>query len=105
MRIKKNDVVKIMSGASRGKTGKIIRVIPESGTAIIQGINLLWKHMRRSNQYPHGARIQKEAPIPLCKLRLICPNCNKPAKVAYKITEAGVKNRTCKKCSQVIAEA
>ncbi|MFH0888039.1 MAG: 50S ribosomal protein L24 [Planctomycetota bacterium] len=105
MRIKKNDVVKVKSGASRGKTGKIIKVIPEDGTAVVQGINLLWKHMRRSNQYPHGARIQKEAPINISKLMLVCPNCNKPAKSGYKITESGVKNRICKKCSQVVAEA
>ena len=105
MRIKKNDVVKVMSGESRGKTGKIMRVIPETGTAVVQGINLLWKHMRRSNQYPHGARIQKEAPIHMSKLRLVCPNCSKPTKVGYKITESGVKNRICRKCSQVVAEA
>ncbi|MFH1230230.1 MAG: 50S ribosomal protein L24 [Planctomycetota bacterium] len=105
MRIKKNDVVKVISGESRGKTGKIIRIIPEAETAIVQGINLLWKHMRRNNQYPHGARIQKEAPIHISKLRLVCPNCSKPTKVGYKTTESGVKNRVCKKCSQVVAEA
>ena len=105
MHIKKNDVVKVVSGESRGKTGKIMRVIQDDETAVVQGINLLWKHMRRSQQYPHGARIQKEAPIHMSKLRLVCPNCSKPTKVGYKITESGVKNRICKKCLQVVAEA
>ena len=104
MRIRKNDTVKIISGESRGKTGKVIRVNQETQTAIVQGINLLWKHMRRSQQYPHGARIQKESPVPLCKLMLVCTNCNKPTRISNKISEAGIKSRVCKKCAQSLVE-
>ena len=103
MHIRKNDIVKIISGESRGKTGKVIRVSQEKQTAIVQGVNLLWKHMRRSQQYPHGARIQKEAPLPVAKLMLVCSNCNKPTRVGYKITGAD-KIRVCKKCQQTIVE-
>jgi large subunit ribosomal protein L24 len=100
MRIRKNDTVKIISGESRGKTGKVLRVFPAAESALVQGVNLRWKHIRRSQRYPRGARIQKETPIHLSKLKLICSNCNKPTKVSYKINEGGVKNRVCKKCLQ-----
>lgn len=103
MHIKKDDIVKVISGESRGKTGKVIRVSQEDKTAIIQGVNLLWKHMRRSQQYPHGARIQKEAPIDVSKLMLVCTNCNKPTRVGVKLT-GEIKSRVCKKCAQSIVE-
>lgn len=105
MYIRKNDVVKVISGVSRGKTGKVIRIFPGAGVVIVQGMNMCWKHMRRSQQYPHGARIQKESPLHMSKLMVVCPNCNKPAKIGYKTNEGGVKNRICKKCLHPITEA
>ncbi|MEW6026387.1 MAG: 50S ribosomal protein L24 [Planctomycetota bacterium] len=104
MFVKKNDVVKVTSGESKGKTGKVIRVFPKSERVVIQGVNLRWKHMKRSQQYPHGARIQKESPIHVSKIKIVCPQCNKPTRVGYKITDSGVKNRTCRKCAQPIGE-
>jgi large subunit ribosomal protein L24 len=104
MFVKKNDLVKVLSGESRGKTGKVIRVFASTESVVIQGVNLRWKHMRRSQQYPHGARIQKEMPIHVSKIKVVCPQCNKPSRVGYKTTESGVKNRICKKCAQPIGE-
>ena len=104
MFVKKNDLVKVISGESRGKTGKILRVFPETERIVVQGINLRWKHMRRSQEHPHGARIQKELPIHMSKVKIVCPQCNKPARVGYRITESGVKSRVCKKCTQPIGE-
>jgi large subunit ribosomal protein L24 len=101
---KKNDVVKVLSGESRGKTGKIIRVFASTESVVVQGLNLRWKHMRRSQEYPHGARIQKEMPIHISKIKVVCPHCSKPARVGYKVTDSGVKSRTCKKCAQPIGE-
>ena len=104
MFVKKNDLVQVISGESRGKTGKIMLVFTESESVLVQGLNLRWKHMRRSQEQPHGARIQKEMPIHVSKIKLVCPHCNKPARVGYKITDSGVKNRICKKCAQPIGE-
>jgi len=104
MFVKKNDLVKVISGESRGKTGKIIRVFAKTERVVVQGVNLRWKHMKRSQQYPHGARIQKELPIHVSKVKVVCPQCNKPTKVGYKITDSGVKNRICRKCTQPIGE-
>jgi large subunit ribosomal protein L24 len=104
MFVKKNDLVKVISGESRGKTGKIIRVFPETERIVVQGVNLRWKHMRRSQQHPHGARIQKEMSIHISNVKIVCPQCTKAVRVGYRIAESGVKNRICKKCAQPIGE-
>lgn len=104
MFVKKDDIVKVSSGESRGKTGKVIRVFASTESVVVQGVNLRWKHMKRSQQYPHGARIQKEMPVHVSKVKVVCPQCNKPSRVGYKKTDSGIKNRVCKKCAQPIGE-
>ena|SRR5688572_32942300 len=103
MKIRRHDTVKIIAGdgAARGQTGKVIRVL-DDGRLLIQGVNMVWKHMRRSQQHPHGARIEKEAPVHVSNVMLVCPNCSKPSKVAMTRTEGGDKDRHCKKCKAVI---
>ncbi len=103
MRIRKHDLVKVIAGdgAARGQTGKVIRVL-DDGRLLVQGVNMVWKHMRRSQQHPHGARIEKEAPVHVSNLMLVCPSCGKAAKVAMTKTESGEKDRHCKKCKAVI---
>ena len=102
MNIKKGDVVKVISGDDRNHDGKVIKVFIENNKILVQGVNLVWKHMKRSANYPHGARIQKESPIAVSNVKLVCPNCNKPTRVSYVKLPDGVKNRTCKKCKQAI---
>jgi len=103
VRIRRNDVVKVVSGdeAAQGKTGRVLRVLDE-GRVLVEGVNFVWKHMKRSQQHPHGARIQKEAPVHVSNLMLVCPSCGKPARVAYRKPEGGEKERVCKKCKAVI---
>lgn len=98
MKIRKNDVVRVMTGDEKGKQGKVLSVDRGAGRVLVEGVNYVWKHLRRSQQHPHGARIQKEAPLPAGNLALMCPACNKPTKVAMKRLESGDKIRICKKC-------
>jgi large subunit ribosomal protein L24 len=102
--VKKNDVVKVISGEDKGKEGKVIKTIPKDNRVIVQGINLIWKHIKRSSDYPHGARIQKEASVNVSNVMLVCPNCNKPCRVGYqKPANSTEKNRVCRRCKQTIA--
>jgi large subunit ribosomal protein L24 len=101
MHIRRNDIVQVITGNERGKKGKVLRVIGED-RVLVEGINFVWKHLRRSQQHPHGARIQKEAPMVAAKLMLVCTSCEKPAKVAHKRLESGEHVRLCKKCRQPI---
>ena len=103
MKIRRHDTVKVIAGdgAARGQTGKVIRVL-DDGRLLVQGVNMVWKHLKRSQQHPHGARIEKEAPVHVSNVMLVCPACGKAAKVAMGKSEGGDKPRLCKKCKAVI---
>ena len=95
----------------RGDQATVIRVYPESRRVLLQGVRFLWKHQRPTQAAPKGARIQKEAPIHVSNVQLVCPACTKPTRVAHKRIEtagkgsAGARNvRVCKKCKAVIEE-
>ncbi|MBM4153943.1 MAG: 50S ribosomal protein L24 [Lentisphaerae bacterium] len=66
---KKGETVIVLSGEDKGKTGKVLQVLPGSGRALVEGVNLVKKHMRKSQDNPKGGILEKEAPLPVCKLR------------------------------------
>ena len=103
MSIRKNDVVKVITGEEKGKKGKVLNVDLASGRVLVEGVNFIWKHLRRSQQHPHGARIQKEASIHLSNVKVECQSCNKPTRAISKKLEDGDKARICKKCRQAVA--
>lgn len=71
LHVKKDDVVEVLSGEDKGKQGKILRAIPAKGQVVVQGINRRWKHLRRTQQNPQGGRVERELPIPACKVRKV----------------------------------
>jgi large subunit ribosomal protein L24 len=101
MKIKKGDNVKILSGKDRGKTGKVLRVAPEKGKAVVEGLNLVKKHSRPRRQGEKGQRISVPAALHLSSLMLVCPKCSKPSRVGHKVAEKA-KFRVCKKCGSEI---
>jgi len=104
MHVRKNDIVKIKTGDDAGKTGKVLDVNEDSGRILVEGIHFVWKHLRRSQQHPHGARIQKEAPISASNVVILCQSCNKPTRVSNQKLEQqkGGRVRICKKCKQAV---
>jgi large subunit ribosomal protein L24 len=104
MHVRKNDIVKIRTGDDSGKTGKILGVNEETGRVLVEGVHFVWKHLRRSQQHPHGARIQKEAPIEASNVVILCQSCNKPTRVSRQKLEQqkGGRVRICKKCKQAV---
>ena len=97
-RIKKGDLVAVLSGKDRGKTGKILRLWPGEDRALVEHINLLSHFERRSQQQPSGGVIQREGPIALSKLAPVCPGCRKPTRVGWQQSADGTKQRTCRQC-------
>ena len=71
LHVKRDDVVEILSGASKGKQGKVLRAMPADGMVVVEGVNRKWKHLRRSQENPQGGRIEREFPIPACKVRKV----------------------------------
>ena len=98
--IKRNDMVQVISGsaASGGKTGKVLQVVPAKGRAIVEGVNHIKKMLRKSQDNPQGAIVEKEAPVAISNLLLYCPHCKKGVRVSYVRTEAGKGSRKCKIC-------
>ena len=102
MKIHKNDIVQVITGSDKGKTGKVLSIDTEDRRVIVEGVRRVWKHLRRSQQHPHGARIQKEAAMDLSNVRVLCQSCNKPTRVEFKKLEDGDKVRICRKCRQAV---
>lgn len=101
-KIKKSDIVYVLAGRDNGKTGKVFKVFPERGRALVEGINYVKKHARKTKQDQQGGIIQKESSIHLSNLALFCKTCNKPARIGVNVLADGTKSRFCKKCKEVI---
>jgi len=101
-RIKKGDLVYVIAGKDKGKKGKVQEVAPSRNRAVVEGVNLVKKHLRRSQDNPQGAIIERPAFMHLSNLMLFCPKCNRPARVGKKILDNGKKERRCKRCEEMI---
>lgn len=97
MHIRLNDMVEVIAGDDRGQRGKVLAVDPEAGKIIVEGVNRVYKHVRRSQRNPQGGRLSKEMPIPVSNVMLICPQTNKPTRVGFRYAADGSKERYAKK--------
>jgi len=96
MRIKSGDTVMVIAGADKGKTGKVLRVLPDRDQVIVEGIRRVWKHVKPSPRYPQGGRIQKDAPIHVSNVMPVDPATGKPTRVRFEVRE-GKKHRVAVK--------
>ena len=101
-KIKKNDIVYVLAGKDRGKTGKVFSVDAKAGKGFVEGINYVKKHMRKTKQDQQGGIVQKESPIQLSNIALVCKTCNKPASIGIHALADGTKSRFCKRCKEVL---
>lgn len=97
-RIKKNDIVVASRGASAGKKGKVLQVLPSRGRIIVEGLNLRKKALRKSEDSPQGGITEKEASLSISKIMLYCPKCEKGVKILRQ-RDAARSIRKCKTCS------
>jgi len=101
MKIKKNDTVKVILGEYKGKTGKVLRVLPRKGMLIVEGINFQKKHMRARSAEEPGGILHREGPISASNVMLVCPKCRNTVKIS--ISRVGdMRARKCKKCKEMI---
>jgi large subunit ribosomal protein L24 len=104
MKIKKGDTVRMLSGKDRGKTGKVSRVLPEDRKVVVEGLNLVKRHLRARRQGQKGQIVAKERSVSISAVALVCPSCGKITRVGYRISPDGLsKSRICKKCQAPIA--
>ncbi len=102
LHVKKDDQVMVIAGKDKGKSGKVLRVLSEKGRVLIESLNLIKRHTRPSQSNNEGGIIEKEAPIAISNVQLLCQGCNKPARTGIKVLEDGSKVRFCKKCNEIV---
>ncbi len=101
MHIRKDDLVEIVAGddAERGRGRRVLRVMKEEGKVLVEGVNLVYKHLKPSRHNMQGGRLSKEMPIDISNVLLYCPTCRRGRRVGYRYAADGRKSRYCKKCS------
>ena len=101
-KIKLNDQVEVIAGKDKGRVGKVIKVMTKENKVLVEKINMIKRHTKPSNVNQQGGIIEKEAPLHVSNVMLICPQCSKTARLGNKILEDGQKVRFCKKCGETV---
>jgi len=102
MHIRVGDMVEVIAGNDRGERGKVLKVNRDAGKIVVEGMNRVFKHMRRSQRNPQGGRLSKEMPIQISNVLLVCTGCNAAVRTGARATADGGKERFCKKCKKGI---
>ena len=102
LHVKKGDTVVILSGDDRGKKGKVLEVSPKEGKVIVEGLNMVKKHVKPRKMGDPGGIIEAEGAMYASKVMVICPHCNKPTRVGHQKTGEETKVRICKRCKDVL---
>lgn len=101
-KIRKGDIVLVLAGKDRNKTGQVIRVDREKGRVVVEKINLAKKHLKPNQQYPQGGIIDIPRPLDISKVMVVCPHCQKPTRIGSKVTtdKKQKRLRLCRRCQQ-----
>jgi large subunit ribosomal protein L24 len=102
MKIAKNDIVEVVAGNDRGKRGKVLKVLPKSQRVVVEGVNFIHRHTRPRTQGDQGGIIEKEAPVDVSNVMLVCTKCNEGVRVRTKILADKSKSRVCAQCGEMI---
>ncbi len=101
LKIRKDDQIMVIAGREKGKTGKVMKVIPDKGKVLVEKLNIVKRHQKPSAKYKHGGIIEKEGPIAISNVMLLCEKCKGPVRVGKKM-DADKRVRFCKKCGEVL---
>lgn len=103
MKIRKDDTVEVISGNDKGTRGKVNIALPKENRVVVAGVNLVKKHQRRTGDVrTQTGIIEREAPINISNVELVCPHCSKLTRVGFQLAPDGSKARVCRKCGEAI---
>ena len=102
MKIRKGDTVKVIAGKDQTKQGRVERVLPKSNHVLVEGINVITRHVKASPGLRQGGRITQEAPIHISNVMLVCSRCSQPVRVGFRRLDDGAKVRVCQLCKETI---
>jgi large subunit ribosomal protein L24 len=100
--IKKNDTVVVLAGKEKGKIGTVLKLDSDAGRAVVEKVNMVKRHTRAGGKSAQGGIIEKEAPIHISNLMLVCSKCAEPSRIGKRTLEDGSKVRVCKKCGELL---
>jgi large subunit ribosomal protein L24 len=100
--IRKNDIVKVISGREKGKVGRVLKIDREKGRIFVEKLNLVKRHTKPGKTNPQGGIVEKEAPLSYSNVLIMCDKCNKPTRIAMAVDGAGKRGRVCKRCGDVL---
>lgn len=100
--IRKEDTVEVIAGKDKGKRGKVQQVLTKDRKLMVEGANIVKRHTRPNPQIRQAGIVQKESPLSLSKVMLVCSHCDKAVKVGHGFLEDGKKVRVCRSCKEVI---
>ena len=100
--VRKGDTVRVLWGRDEGKTGKVLSTKPFDGLVVVEGVNIVKRHTRASRKVRQGGIIEKPAPMPVCKVMLLCPQCSRPTKIRREVRAEFGKVRVCRRCGEIV---
>lgn len=100
--MRKNDTVLVIAGKDRGKKGKVRQALPKESRVVIEGVNVVKRHMKAQGATRQAGIIEREAPIHVSNVMLLCTKCNRPTRIGFRFLEDGSKVRICRRCKEVI---
>ena len=100
--VRKDDLVQVIAGKEKGKSGKVLKVLPDKNRVVVEKVNFIKRHSRPTGKTRQGGIIQKEAPIHISNVLLLCSKCNRGVRMGKRILEDGKKALVCKKCGELV---
>jgi len=101
-KIKKDDKVKVLTGKDKGKIGKVLRIVKKTNRVVIENINVVKTNQRPTQANPQGGIVEKNMPVHVSNLMIMCNSCVKPTRISMRLLEDGKRVRICKQCNQQI---
>ena len=92
----------VTTGKEKGKSGRVLKVFPEKNKVLVEKINFIKRHTRPHGQQRQGGILEKEAPLHVSNMMLLCEKCNKPVRIGHRFVEGEKKVRVCKKCGEIL---
>jgi large subunit ribosomal protein L24 len=102
LKIRKNDTVMVIAGRDRGKTGKVLRVLPLRGRVIVERLNMVKRHTKPRGAASPGGIVEREAPLEISNVMVLCDRCNAPVRIGIKFAADGSKSRVCRRCGDAL---
>ncbi len=100
LKIRKNDMVMVVKGRDRGKTGKVLRILPEEGRVVVERLNIVKRHSKPRGAASPGGIVEKEAALRIENVMMFCDRCNAPVRAGWKAAADGAKTRICRRCNE-----